>query len=226
MAITTYAELQTAIGDWAERTDLSSQHTTFISLAESRIKKTFASAGLRLRESETRSDLTPTSGVCTLPSDYAAMKKVQARTSAPRRLEFKTMDWLDEAYPDGASGDPSFYTILGGSLYILPIPTVSQTVYVEYASKNWATTSGGTGQAKFLADTDLCRFDDDLMIVGLVYLIKRALGQDFVTQAQDFERMMFNLVAQEAGGHQSVNAGGASYVMPGATVPDGSWSVS
>lgn len=120
---------------------------------------------------------------------------------------------------------PSF-AILGGSLYILPIPTVSQTVYVEYASKNWATTSGGTGQAKFLADTDLCRFDDDLMIVGLVYLIKRALGQDFVTQAQDFERMMFNLVAQEAGGHQSVNAGGASYVMPGATVPDGSWSVS
>ena len=148
MAITTYAELQTAIGDWAERTDLSSQHTTFISLAESRIKKTFASAGLRLRESETRSDLTPTSGVCTLPSDYAAMKKVQARTSAPRRLEFKTMDWLDEAYPDGASGDPSFYTILGGSLYMFPLTT--SDIRIDYyahvpalsvsATTNWLLT--------------------------------------------------------------------------------------
>ena len=119
---------------------------------------------------------------------------------------------------------PSF-AILGNSLYILPIPTVSQTVYVEYASKNWSTTSGGTGQAKFAADTDLSRFDDDLMIVGLVWLIKRALGQDYVTQQQDFERMLYNLIAQEAGGRMTVDAAGPDYVIPSATVPDGTWNL-
>lgn len=120
---------------------------------------------------------------------------------------------------------PSF-TILGGSLYILPIPTAGQTVYLEYASKNWATSSGGTGQAKFQADTDLCKFDDDLMMVGLVYLIKRALGQDFITQELDFERMLFNLGSQEGGGTRSINVAGPEYTMPAATVPDGSWNVS
>jgi hypothetical protein len=125
-----------------------------------------------------------------------------------------------------ASVFPPVFRIIGGSLYILPIPTAGQTVYLDYASKNWATSSGGTGQAKFLADTDLCVFDDDLMIVGLVYLIKRALGQDFVTQELDFERMLFALASQEQGGKPAINAGGPVYQMPSATVPDGSWNVS
>lgn len=117
------------------------------------------------------------------------------------------------------------YAILGGSLYMLPIPTAGQTVYLEYISKNWATTSGGTGQARFAVDTDLCKFDDDLMMVGLVYLIKRALGQEFVTQQLDFEQMLFNLAAQEGGGKESINVAGLEYTMPSATVPDGSWNV-
>ncbi len=121
MAITTFAELKTAVQDWAERSDLSSKVPDFVTLADMRIRKALAS--LRLREMETTTDVTPSSGACTLPTDFLAMKRVQSRTSVARRLEYKTQDWLDEAYPDGTEGDPAFYTVTGASLYMYPLTT-------------------------------------------------------------------------------------------------------
>lgn len=148
MAISTYAELQTALSNWTDRTDLTARYGEFIAIAESEIKRDFARLALRLREMEDREDLAPTAGACTLPADFVAMIKVQARTSAPRRLEFKPRDWLDEAYPDGASGDPAFYTIYGGLLYMFPLTTSSIRIdYYAYppalsdaATTNWLLT--------------------------------------------------------------------------------------
>ena len=142
MAITTYAQLQTALGDWTESTLHSGQFTTFIALAEAEIRREMGTLNLRVREAETRTAMTPSSGACTLPSDYQAMKKVQARTSSVRRLEYKTMDWLDEAYPDGASGDPSFYTILSGTLYMFPLTT--SDIRIDYYAYPAALTDSAT----------------------------------------------------------------------------------
>ena len=123
MAITNFSELGTAIQAWAERQDLSSQVTDFITLTDMRIRSRMVESNMRLREMETTADVTPSSGVCTLPTDFMAMIRVQARTSAPRRLEYKPQDWLDETYPDSASGNPSFYSIIGGSLRMYPLTT-------------------------------------------------------------------------------------------------------
>lgn len=125
MALTTFSELKTAIQDWAERTDLSAKATDFVTLTEMRIRKALGDPKLRLREMETTADIVPSSGVCTLPTDFLAMKRVRALTSPARRLEYKPQDWLDEAYPDGDSGDPAFYTITGASLYMYPLTTSS-----------------------------------------------------------------------------------------------------
>lgn len=133
MALTTFTELKSAILDWAERSDLASKAADFVTLSDARIRKALAKSGLRVREMETEDDLTPTSGVCTLPADFMAVKRVQARTSSPRRLEYKSPDWLDEAYPDSASGDPAFYTIEGSELRMAPVTSSDiRLVYFGY----------------------------------------------------------------------------------------------
>lgn len=148
MAITTFSTLKTAILAWAERTDLTSYDDDFVNLADARIRKDLAGQSIRLREMETSTDLTPSSGAVSVPSNFLAMKRVQAQTSDKRRLQYQTQDWLDEAYPDGASGVPSFYTIAGSSLYMFPLTTSSiRITYYAYPTAlsdddptNWLLT--------------------------------------------------------------------------------------
>lgn len=58
MAITTYAQLQSAIADWLERRDLTGRIPDFISLAEARLNRI-----LRLRLMEAEASLVVASGV-------------------------------------------------------------------------------------------------------------------------------------------------------------------
>jgi len=135
MPFSTFTELKSAALNWAERSDLSSNATDFVSLCDFRIRKALATIATRPREMETTTDLTPSSGVCTLPDDFMAMKRVQARTSAPRRLEYRTLDWLDEAYPDGASGIPAFYTVMGstpGTTTLRMFPLTTSDIRITY----------------------------------------------------------------------------------------------
>lgn len=162
MSITNFSELQTSILGWAERQDLSSLSTDFISLADSRIKKKFGATEMRLREMETTTDLTPSSGACTIPSDYIAMKRVQARTSPPRRLEYKPPDWLDEAYPSGAAGPPAYYTVEGGSLRMYPLTT--SDIRIVYWGAPAALTSLNT------TNWLITKYPDIYLFAGLIEL--------------------------------------------------------
>jgi len=135
MALDSFANLKTAVLAWSDRSDLTSYATDFVTLCDIRIRKALSGLALRPREMETTTDITPSSGVCTLPSDFMAIKRVQARTSSPRRLEYRTQDWLDEAYPDGASGTPIFYTIMGttpGTSTLRMYPLTTSDIRVTY----------------------------------------------------------------------------------------------
>ena len=72
MSITTYAELQSAVGDWLNRDDLSPVVTSFISLAEARINR-----DLRHRQQETRSALTVGARYVDLPADWLETIRIQ-----------------------------------------------------------------------------------------------------------------------------------------------------
>lgn len=135
MTITLFSELKTAALDWSERSDLSSKASDFVMLCDRRIRKGLAALSSRPRETEVTTDLTPASGVCTLPTDYMAMKRVQARTSPARRLTYQTQDWLDEAFPDGATGLPAFYTVVGstaGTSTLRMYPLTDSDIRITY----------------------------------------------------------------------------------------------
>lgn len=162
MAITTFSELKTAVLAWAERTDLTAYDDDFVTLADAQIRRDLAGQSIRVRDMETTTDLTPTSGVVTLPTNFLAMKRVQARTSSPRRLEYKPQDWLDEAYPDGAEGDPSFYTVAGTSLSMFPL-TDSDIRITYYA---YPTALSDNDPTNWL----LTKYPDVYLFAGLVQL--------------------------------------------------------
>lgn len=140
MAITTFAELKSAVASWADRTDLTSVIPDFITLTEAAINNGDAPndiAALRVREMETSGTVTVTSGEGPLPAGFVAMKRVWSATSS-RVLEYATPEWYLESYPSGDGGYPAFYTIIGANI------VVSTDVSIIYYTKVAALSDSAT----------------------------------------------------------------------------------
>lgn len=88
--------------------------------------------------------------------------------------------WLKSGYI--ATGPRIRYRQLGGYFQIWPAVTVNEYLGFEYISKNWVTSSAGTGKSSFTADDDTCIFPDRLMITALKMYYQRAkgLGTEYV----------------------------------------------
>jgi hypothetical protein len=126
MALATYEDLKTAIGAWSfdSGSVLSSYYDDFIDLAEARLNR-----HLRVREMEADEDLTLSSGVGDLPTDYLEWRKVTSVGSPRRQLEYVTPDYLETMYPTRESGYPNVFTIDGSGITVLPIPSDTVTLY-------------------------------------------------------------------------------------------------
>lgn len=144
MAITTFAELKTAIGNWLDRSDLSSRLPEFITLFEARVNRRLA-----VRQQVTSTTLTPASGDASLPADYLAWKKVTWTGDPNRVLTYMTPEFLDARYPTSDAGTPINFTIVGSTLSIRPLDTTDlDFVYAQKvpalsdsATTNWLLTS-------------------------------------------------------------------------------------
>ena len=79
MAITTYAELQTAIATWLNRTDLTTLIPDFITMAEADIGR-----WLRVWWNEKRAYAVPTGSYIALPTDYIGIRNIQWNYSTYR----------------------------------------------------------------------------------------------------------------------------------------------
>lgn len=125
MAITTFAQLKTALSDWSDQgTALDSYLEDFITLTTDAFN--FGSQGmepLRTREMLAVSSITPSSGACTIPSDYLEYRRVVEKASIRRELKYIAPTTVEQMYPDRASGLSCDFTIIGGSLYMFPVST-------------------------------------------------------------------------------------------------------
>jgi hypothetical protein len=129
MSITSYAELKSAIPIWyKDRSDLAAYADDFIDLAEA-----YFNAELRMREMETVADLTPSSNVCTLPSDYIEYKRVVELASIRRELSYITETAAEAYYPTRASGLSNHFIIIGSELTALPLS--SNDIELTYYQK-------------------------------------------------------------------------------------------
>ena len=148
MAISTYAELQTAAANWLDRDDLTDRITEFVALAEATFNRV-----LRLRAMETTvADTTPSgSKEDALPTGYLQMREIHLTTSPIVSLSYITPEIMYRIRAGSTSGKPNSYTILGDNILFGPTPDSGYTYSVTYykgfdalsdaAPTNWLLTN-------------------------------------------------------------------------------------
>lgn len=141
MAITTYAELQTAIGDWLNRADLDQKIPDFISLAESTLNDVLRSADMVASNTAAI-----TSGRATLPSDALEVVYVQVASTEDEPLEQITPQQLTMLRRTRTrdAANPRFFAIIGRELVVTPSPSGSLSMDIDYYQRIPALTSSNT----------------------------------------------------------------------------------
>jgi hypothetical protein len=144
MAIGTYSELQTAVQNWTDRSDLSSRIPEFIALCEADLNRR-----LRIRAMETRATATAAEEYISLPSDFLEMRNFQLNTSPKQTLRLVTPEYIDTFWTGSTTGKPLVYTFIGGEIQLAPSPDGSYTAEMDYYAKldiasdttNWVLTN-------------------------------------------------------------------------------------
>jgi len=129
MALTTYAELKTSVGDWLNRSDLATVIADFVTLAEAQIER-----ALRTRQMLTRLSGTVTAEYTALPADFLETKTLKLTSSNPiTALQFESINALDDLKQTfTSSGKPKFFGIAGDYFRLLPTPDTSYTYELDY----------------------------------------------------------------------------------------------
>jgi hypothetical protein len=145
MAITTYAELQTAAANWLARADLTSRIPEFIALAEAKFNRT-----LRTRDMITKDAAFSITGeYVATPTGFLEAKAFMLNANPRQELSFMPDDTQVDMYPS-SNERPLFYSIVGGNFRFAPVPSTTVTATLTYykaitglatTSPNWLLTS-------------------------------------------------------------------------------------
>jgi len=152
MAISTYAELKTAIANWLNRSDLSERIPEFIGLARTRIhygasEAPYASEPLRIRGMETSGDITISARTAQLPAGFLQARRLYLDKDPVVRLELVSPDKLWSTYGAAQTGEPRWFALEGNDLVFGPVPETTLTgkllyykafdAFAEEADTNW-----------------------------------------------------------------------------------------
>lgn len=139
MALDTYAGLQTSIANELARSDLNSYIADWITLAESRINSI-----LRVRQMETTTASTMSSGLLAVPTNYIELKNAYLTSTTPYQgLDRKTVNWIYEAFPfRQADRQPAFIAREGSNFIFGPFPDANYTVQLQYYNRLGALSTG------------------------------------------------------------------------------------
>lgn len=147
MAISNYSELKSSIGDWLNRSDLTSVIPTFIALAEAQIERV-----LRTRQMIVRANATIDTKYGAVPGDFLEVKSFKlTSTTPPQPLQFVTVDEMDGLDSlNTSTGRPKYFSVVGSQFRVHPSPDASYTgelIYFAQLSKlsdsnttNWLLT--------------------------------------------------------------------------------------
>lgn len=143
MTITTYAELQAAVADWVERSDLTTRLPTFIANAEAKVNRV-----LRERQQQGQSTASVDTALSALPTDFREVITVQARASGAEpysKLDPAPSDVV-ATYDDdaGLTGRPRFWGLIGDQILLYPTPEQAYTVLLTYFKKVPALSDAAT----------------------------------------------------------------------------------
>ena len=144
MAITTYAELQTATANWRDRTDLTARIPEFIELAEANFNRV-----IRQPDMIAKNDSFSIAGrYTTLPTDTLEIVRIVVDLTPVIVLEYLTPEEISQRrIVMTSTGKPYYFTTIGGStnqLEVLPSPDSTYTSSIVYYTRIAALTDSAT----------------------------------------------------------------------------------
>ena len=164
MAITTYAELQTAITNWSDRSDLSSLIPDFITLAEKRIIRDInIKGGLRILDSS--ATITPVSNVAALPADFYSIRNVLSSGTPNNQIEAVSLDTLQSVY--SLSGTGYAYCVVGSNILLSP-DAGEKSVILYYNSEPAVLSGTNTSNTLFASAPDLYLYGALIELAGYI----------------------------------------------------------
>ena len=164
MALDTYANLITAIGDWLERSDTASLAPDWIALAE-------ASMNRRLRVSRMieRASATISSGFGSLPSDFLAPYQFRLDEGDYRLLQYFSPLQMSEFKAAGnRTGTPQAYSVIAQEIEVGPVPSASVSTMLWYYQQIPAL-SGSNASNWVLASHPDAYLHGALLMAGVYY---------------------------------------------------------
>ena len=158
MAITTYAELQTATANWLDRTDLTARIPEFIELSEANFNRV-----IRQPDMVTKDDsFSIASRYNTLPSDTLEIVRIVLDLTPVIVLEYMTPEEISERRVSmSATGKPYYFTVIGGSsnqLEVVPSPDSTYTSSIVYYTRIAALSDSATSNWLLAAHPDIYLF--------------------------------------------------------------------
>jgi len=141
MALTTFNELKTSIGNYLNRSDLTSVIPDFITLTEAKLNRI-----LRIRPMQKRVSTTLTSGdaFVDLPNDFLEATQIFIDSNPNKVLNYVNANQIELENTQETSGTPSQYTITGDEFQLSPIPDSSYTLKISYYAKIPALSTENT----------------------------------------------------------------------------------
>lgn len=136
MPLSTHAELLTSLALWLDRSDLTAMLPEFIALNEARLNRL-----LRVPAMEASATSSVSSGTVALPDDCLQLRKVVIDDEA---IPAFSPQQLHAAYGDSTYGSVLGYAVSGQEITLLPAPSASIDVVVDYYQKIPALTSTNT----------------------------------------------------------------------------------
>lgn len=170
MAIDTYTNLKAELAQWVgRRSDLATQIDTAIDLFEA-----WASRNLRVRQMEAEATAVAAEYLA-LPDDFMELRDIQWQGSQRRELSYVTPEYADRINCSGASGTPSYYTLVGDQLRLVPPPDSATPIRIDYWQRIPALS--GTQATNWLLD----EYGDAYLYGSLMHLRAFLVEPELVT---------------------------------------------
>jgi hypothetical protein len=141
VSLATYADLQTAVAQWTNRTDLTAMIPDFVALAEARM-----SADLSSKALEREQDATITAGIAPLPDDVIDITGLRLDGATYPDVEITSRERLRELIDRGA-GTITYAALIGRTLELsattgtLKVRAKCRVPALATNSTNWVLTT-------------------------------------------------------------------------------------
>ena len=112
---------------------------------------------------------------------------------------------------------------LAGSILLEPAPTTTgdELIY-EYISRDWCEDASGNSQSTWLADTDELRLDHEVFRLGLLWRVKRSVGQAYADERNNAVMALRDARIADMGLEDGNLV--STHIPPLPALPEGSWN--